>query len=192
MTKNEFLASFQNELQKRHIPDWEDVVSEYEQHFALKQADGFSEEEIAAKLGAPAELAAQFEAADEDGKTAASPAAHLIRFGVGAMDVVAALGMVVLVAWLVIMAAFTAVYAVAGICLIFDWNIAGLLPSMPRLCAVLAGLMLLALCSLSAVGTVYYAEFLRQLCRAYGRQRAMRWPQPGTGRGCPLCPCIPS
>ena len=38
MTKNEFLASFQNELQKRHIPDWEDVVSEYEQHFALKQA----------------------------------------------------------------------------------------------------------------------------------------------------------
>ena len=51
MTKNEFLASFQNELQKRHIPDWEDVVSEYEQHFALKQADGFSEEEIAAKLG---------------------------------------------------------------------------------------------------------------------------------------------
>ena len=48
MTKNEFLVSLQNELQKRHIPDWEDVVSEYEQHFALKQADGFSEEEIAA------------------------------------------------------------------------------------------------------------------------------------------------
>lgn len=115
MTKNEFLASFQNELQKRHIPDWEDVVSEYEQHFALKQADGFSEEEIAAKLGAPAELAAQFEAADEGGKAPSGPAAHLIRFGVGAMDVVAALGMVVLAAWLVVMAAFTAVCAVAGI-----------------------------------------------------------------------------
>ena len=43
---------------------------------------------------------------------------------------------------------------------------------MPRLCAVLAGLMLLALCGLNAVGTVYYAEFLRQLCRAYGRQRS--------------------
>lgn len=36
MTKNEFLVSFQNELQKSHIPDWENVVSEYEQHFALK------------------------------------------------------------------------------------------------------------------------------------------------------------
>lgn len=120
MTKNEFQASFQNELQKRHIPDWEDVVSEYEQHFALKQADGFSEEEIAAKLGAPAELAAQFEAADEGGKTPSGPAAHLIRFGVGAMDVVAALGMVVLAAWLVFMAALTVVCAVAGICLIFE------------------------------------------------------------------------
>ena len=72
------------------------MVSEYEQHFALKQADGFSEEEIAAKLGAPAELAAQFEAADEGGKAPCGPAAHLIRFGVGVMDVVAALGMVVL------------------------------------------------------------------------------------------------
>lgn len=108
------------------------------------------------------------------------------------MDVVAALGMVVLAAWLVVMAAFTAVCAVAGICLIFGWNIAGLLPSMPRLCAVLAGLMLLALCGLSAVGMVYYAEFLRQLCRAYAVSGAMRWPQPGTGRGCLLCPCIPS
>ena len=68
---------------------------------------------------------------------------------------VAALGMVVLAAWLVVMAAFTAVCAVAGICLIFGWNV--------------AGLMLLALCGLSAVGTVYYAAFLRQLCRAYGR-----------------------
>ena len=157
MTKNEFLVSFQKELQKRHIPDWEEVLSEYEQHFALKQADGFIEEEIAAKLGAPAELAAQFEAADEGDKTASRPAAHLIRFGVGAMDVLAALGLIVLAAWLAVMAAFTAVCAVSGVCLIFGWNVAGLLPSMPRLCAVLAGLMLLALCGLSAVGTVYYA-----------------------------------
>ena len=191
MTKNEFLVSLQNELQKRHIPDWEDVVSEYEQHFALKQADGFSEEEIAAKLGAPAELAAQFEAADEGGKTSSGPAAHLIRFGVGAMDVVAALGMVVLAAWLVVMAAFTAVCAVAGICLIFGWNIAGLLPSMPRLCAVLAGLMLLALCGLSAVGTVYYAAFLCQLCRAYGRQRSNALAAARNRAGLPALPLHP-
>ena len=72
------------------------------------------------------------------------------------MDVVAALGMAVLAAWLVVMAAFTAVCAVAGICLIFDWNIAGLLPSMHRLCAVLAGLML----SASVVLVILFVLFL--------------------------------
>ena len=191
MTKNEFLVSFQKELQKRHIPDWEEVLSEYEQHFALKQADGFTEEEIAAKLGAPAELAAQFEAADEGDKTASRPAAHLIRFGVGAMDVLAALGLIVLAAWLAVMAAFTAVCAVAGVCLLAGGNIAGLLPAMPRLCAVLGGLMLLALCGLSAVGTVYYAAFLRQLCRAYGRQRSNALAAARNRAGLPSLPLHP-
>ena len=128
-------------------------------------------------MGAPAELAAQFEAADEGGKTPSGPAAHLIRFGVGAMDVVAALGMVVLAAWLVVMAAFTAVCAVAGICLIFGWNV--------------AGLMLLALCGLSAVGTVYYAAFLRQLCRAYGRQRSNALAAARNRAGLPALPLHP-
>lgn len=107
------------------------------------------------------------------------------------MDVVGALGMVVLAAWLVVMAAFTAVCAVAGICLIFGWNIAGLLPSMPRLCAVLAGLMLLALCGLSAVGTVYYAAFLRQLCRAYGCQRSNALAAARNRAGLPALPLHP-
>ena len=107
------------------------------------------------------------------------------------MDVVAALGMVVLAGWLVVMAAFTAVCAVAGICLIFGWNVAGLLPSMPRLCAVLAGLMLLALCGLSAVGTVYYAAFLRQLCRAYGRQRSNALAAARNRAGLPALPLHP-
>lgn len=41
------------------------MLEEYEQHFAFKLADGYSEEEIAARLGSPAELAAQFEAAPQ-------------------------------------------------------------------------------------------------------------------------------
>lgn len=100
---------------------------------------------------------------------------------------VAALGVVVLAAWLVFMAAFTAVCAVAGICLIFDWNIAGLLPSMPRLCAVLAGLMLLALCGLSSVRPERRGHGV--LCRVppsalprlwpSAEQRAGSGPEPG-------------
>ena len=36
-----------------------DVVEEYQQHFSFKLADGYSEEEIAARLGDPVALAAQ-------------------------------------------------------------------------------------------------------------------------------------
>lgn len=62
MTKNEFLAALAAELKKRQIPDADDVVSEYEQHFDFKIEDGFPEDEIAAKLGDPEQIAGQFEA----------------------------------------------------------------------------------------------------------------------------------
>ena len=61
MTKHEFMARLASELHKRNVADAADVIEEYEQHFAFKLADGYSEEEIAAKLGNPEELAAQFE-----------------------------------------------------------------------------------------------------------------------------------
>lgn len=64
MTKHEFMARLASELRKRNIADAADVIEEYEQHFAFKLADGYAEEEIAAKLGSPEELAAQFESTD--------------------------------------------------------------------------------------------------------------------------------
>lgn len=60
MTKHEFLERFSRELTHNGVADVADIVEEYEQHFAFRLADGFAEEEIAAKLGDPAALAAQF------------------------------------------------------------------------------------------------------------------------------------
>ena len=68
MTKNEFMAKLTDELKKRNIEDAADVAEEYEQHFAFKLADGYSEEEIAAKLGDQTALAAQFDAAAQGGE----------------------------------------------------------------------------------------------------------------------------
>ena len=50
MTKHEFMARLASELHKRNVADAADVIEEYEQHFAFKLADGYSEEEIASKL----------------------------------------------------------------------------------------------------------------------------------------------
>ena len=61
MTRTEFLSKLADELRKNRIADADDILSEYEQHFAFKMADGITEEEIAARHGDPAELALQFE-----------------------------------------------------------------------------------------------------------------------------------
>lgn len=64
MTKTEFMTALAAELNQRKIEDSEDILDEYRQHFAFKLADGYTEEEIAAKLGDPVRLAAQFELSD--------------------------------------------------------------------------------------------------------------------------------
>ena len=51
MTKNEFMTRLTSELHRRNVADSADVAEEYEQHFVFKLADGYSEEEIAARLG---------------------------------------------------------------------------------------------------------------------------------------------
>lgn len=58
MTRNEFVTQRTAELHKRNVVA--DVVEEYQQHVSFKLADGYSEEKIAARLGDPVALAAQF------------------------------------------------------------------------------------------------------------------------------------
>jgi hypothetical protein len=61
MNKQAFLLALQKELNEKRVSDPGDILQEYEQHFAYKLADGYTEEEIAAKLGSPREIAAQYE-----------------------------------------------------------------------------------------------------------------------------------
>ena len=61
MKKNEFLAKLTSVLEKNQVADAAEIIEEYAQHFAFKLADGYSEEEIAARLGDPEQLAMQYE-----------------------------------------------------------------------------------------------------------------------------------
>ena len=61
MTKNEFLSVLSSVLEKNQVSDAAEIIEEYKQHFSFKLADGYSEEEIATKLGNPEQLALQFE-----------------------------------------------------------------------------------------------------------------------------------
>ena len=167
MTRNEFLTKLANELKKNNVTDTDDIISEYEQHFAFKMADGFSEEEIAAKLGDPVLLASQFECVGEHKRSGGRKVTTVI--GMGVIDFFAGAFFILLMAWELIMAAFSVCNAVMAVCLVSYANPWSLIPRIPYFSAVVFGLSLAALSVLSATGCIYFAAFIRQLMRSYGR-----------------------
>lgn len=167
MTKNEFITQLATELHKNNIADADDVIAEYEQHFAFKQADGYSEEEIAAKLGNPTALAAQFgETVAPKHKKGSKP---LVIVGLCIVDMFAGLFFVLLAAWEIVMVAASISFAGLTVCLLCGLNIHNLIPTMPYWCGAILAFSFAALAVLMVVGCVYYAAFLRQLVRSFGR-----------------------
>ena len=167
MTKSEYLAELANELKKNNVADADEIVSEYEQHFAFKMADGFSEEEISAKLGNPAVLAAQFEVNKNMGKSGARKLTTII--GLVFADIFTGGFFALLFAWEAIMAAFSLACATVAVSLFGGLNIHSLIPPMPYWCGAVFGLSLSALTVLTSDGCIYFAAFIRQLMRSYGR-----------------------
>ncbi|MEA4812585.1 MAG: DUF1700 domain-containing protein [Anaerolineaceae bacterium] len=67
MKKDEYLNLFEKSLRKYKVNDLEDILDEYKQHFSFKLLDGYSEEEVASKLGDPEKVALNF-ALDYEGR----------------------------------------------------------------------------------------------------------------------------
>ena len=170
MTKNEFITRLTSELYKRNVADSADIIEEYAQHFAFKTADGYSEEEIAARLGIPEELAAQFgESETAVGKTQHSKVLTLLWL-VWA-DLFFGIFAALLLAFGAVLAACVLSFGLTGVCLIGNLGnlpIVTLLP-MPYWCGAVLGFSLLALCVLSVAGCIWYFAFCRQMFRSYGR-----------------------
>ena len=156
MTKHEFMARLASELHKRNVADAADVIEEYEQHFAFKLADGYSEEEIAAKLGSPEELAAQFES--DNAPKAARGSRALTVAGLCFADLFAGLFFVLLAGFGLVMAAAALCFAALAICLLGGWNIAGLIPAMPYWCGAILALSFAAFLISGILGSVNYYQ----------------------------------
>ncbi len=166
MTKHDFLTALTNALKERQIPDAAEIVGEYDEHFSFRLADGFTEEEIAARLGAPEEIAAQYEGGE------AAPAradAWLVRAGFCVLDLFAGIFFLVLLACGLVLAAAALTSGAIAVCLVGGLNPFALIPPMPYWCGVMFGLALAALAVLSAAGCVYYGAFIRQLARCFVR-----------------------
>ena len=60
MTKNQYLDELKKELKSNNVPDMNDIIAEYEEHFKFKIEEGKTEEEIARKLSSPKEIAKEY------------------------------------------------------------------------------------------------------------------------------------
>lgn len=167
MTKHEYLSQLLKELKKNRVPDAEEIIIEYEQHFAFKLADGFTEEAVAAKLGDPSLLALQFE--ENSDRKIPSGRKTIILAGLITADVFSSMFFILLAAWGLILGIFSVSIAVIGICLLLGLNLYSLIPPIPYWCGAVFAISFLALAILSGIGGVYFTAFLRQMIKAYGR-----------------------
>lgn len=148
MKINDFMQRLSDELQKRNVADAADILQEYEAHFAMKMADGYIEEEIAARLGDPTALAAQFDDAEEtpEKKGGSKP---LVVAGLCFADVFAGLFFILLAAWGLVLAAAALGAAGTAVCLLGKVELGGLLPELPYWCGAMLALTLAALAAAS-------------------------------------------
>lgn len=184
MTRNEYLSRLHDALLERRVADVADIIGEYSDHFNFKLADGFSEEEIAARLGAPEALAAQFEPGAVQPKGAGKvPAVIALCFA----DLVVVCFFVLLFAWALVLAAFAICCIVIASYLLVGANLHGLIPPTPYWCGAVFAVSLLALAEMSLIGCVYYTAFVRQLLRSY-----LRWHHNAiaAASGAPVLPSL--
>ena len=169
MTKQEYLNELKAELEKNAVVDADDVVTEYEQHFLFKLADGFTEEEIAAKLGAPQHIAQQFAGLPVERKHKKSKKAFTVLW----LTLIGIFEVMLYGAFLwFIVALFCAslVPAILGVELIAGINLMNILPPMPYGGAIVFGIMLLSASVLLIVAALFCFAYLRQMIRA-----SLRW-----------------
>ncbi|MBN1777083.1 MAG: DUF1700 domain-containing protein [Clostridiales bacterium] len=170
MTKNEFLSLLQKQLKQREVEDIGDILQEYEEHFAFKLRDGYSEEEIAAKLGDPGEIAAQYAAASAPRRN--NTGMKIIAgTGLAFVDIVTFPFLAALYAFSAVLSALAAASLTVAVSYIGGLNPYGILPPMPTLCALITAVTMLALMALSVLGVYFWTGLVTQLVKSYLRYR---------------------
>ena len=164
MTKAEYLARLGRALEGR-VDDLDDILAEYEEHFARKLADGYSEDEATARLESPEVLAGQF--AGENAESAARRRHRgLAALGISLLSPLALVFFAALSVWVVFSGVSSLASLALGLCLVTGLDPSNLIPAMPYAGSFLLGLSSLALALLLSLGTVYSGLYLGQLWKA--------------------------
>jgi uncharacterized membrane protein len=171
MNKQTYINDLTVQLKARNVDDIDEIVSEYDEHFTRKMADGYTEAEIAAKLGTPKEIALQF-AAIGSGTEKKSSGRFLSAIGAIVTDIFVVPFFIIMYAWLAVIGATTVASALFGICLLVRPLLPPdflFIPPMPYVGGALMGAMTIAFGALAAVATVYCGALTFQMGKSYRR-----------------------
>lgn len=189
MDKKTFLGELEKDLKFRGISDIEGIVEEYEDHFNFKMADGFTEQEIAARLGNPLDLAAQYSPPGSGKPAGRGGSRAATATGLTFLFIFAVSLFITFFGWVIVLGAIAIACAALGVCLIGGLNLASLIPHIPGFGAVILGVASLALAVLAGTGTVYCLRYALQMVKAYFHWNG-RCMAAAAGR--PVSPSIPA
>lgn len=165
MNRQEFCLELERALRARKVADVPEILLEYQQHFDFKLSEGYSEEEIAARLDSPSAIAAQFEGEAESHEPAGVPT----RIGLGFLAVLAIMALVLLYGANLVFASFSISLVSLGFCLVLNLNIASLIPTIPYAGGLLLGTAFIGLGVVGATATAWCFLYVRQWVRAYSQ-----------------------
>lgn len=167
MNQKTFLSDLEKNLNERNIDDIAGIVEEYAEHFKFKLADGYSEDEIAARLGSPQDIAAQYRPSG-----AGRPGGHngmkvLVTTGLSLLFIPALSVIILFFGWVIVLGALAVASAVLGVLLIGGIDPVGLIPFIPGAGAAIMGVCILGLALLSGIGAVYCLRYVIQWVKAW-------------------------
>ncbi|MDD3842806.1 MAG: DUF1700 domain-containing protein [Candidatus Izemoplasmatales bacterium] len=165
MTKKTFIETLKVGLAKMNISDFDDIIRDYETHFANELAKGKSEEEIASEIGDINQILADF--APEAIPQKESSGRGALFTGLVISDFFVFLFFVIAYILILVPIALFASGCALGIYYSFGINIISVFPIMPYWIGLLFGLdfFFLGLIGLSSI--YYYARFLSWMTRKY-------------------------
>ena len=166
MTKNQYLDELKKELKSNNVPDMNDIIAEYEEHFKFKIEEGKTEEEIARKLSSPKEIAKEYAKINISINKYEKNAKIT---GLTFLSIPLSLVYIMMCASVVVLGAFSITSLATGFCLITTLNIAGLIPNMPYFSSFMLGISFIGLAIIATIGTIYLFLYVKQWGKIYIR-----------------------
>jgi uncharacterized membrane protein len=171
MGKQNWIKELTGYLNAQNADDIDEIISEYDEHFARKAADGYSEEEIAIKLGNPKDIAAQYVQMKEKAEKRKSNKV-LVGTGLFFADLFTVPFFVVMYAWIAVLGAASIATGAYGVCLMVKpvlWFDSIIFPPIPYIGGLIWGVMMIAFGVLAAAVMLYCCALTVQMGRAYAR-----------------------